>query len=179
VTYSQALRTWASTLNTTAKANLRLTVAPVDRRCPCGFDIDCRVVIAVNRQPAVTRQCPVSQGEVMLLPATRTGLRRRQEAVNFDDPLTALERHPFEDAHELSKAEIAYLAPPQGFHALQVQVLKAQHVVFVAQAMRQLKVKVTALVCYIRAVLSIGTSCALTCSSFRCPSYSKTAPQPP
>jgi hypothetical protein len=91
----------------------------------------------------------------MLLPATRTGLRRRQEAVNFDDPLTALERHPFEDAHELSKAEIAYLAPPQGFHALQVQVLKVQRIVFIAQPMRQLEVKVTALVCHVRAVLGI------------------------
>ena|SRR5690606_39096596 len=91
----------------------------------------------------------------MLLPATRTGLRRRQEAVNFDDPLTALERHPFEDAHELSKAEIAYLAPPQCFHPLQVQILEVQRIVFIAQPMRQLEVEITALVCHVRAVLGI------------------------
>lgn len=42
------LKAEASTLNTRAQANRRLTLAPVDRRCPCGFEIDCRVVIAVN-----------------------------------------------------------------------------------------------------------------------------------
>ena len=45
VTYSPCLKAGASTLSATAKANLRLIVAPVAQRCPAVFDVNCGVAI--------------------------------------------------------------------------------------------------------------------------------------
>ena len=45
VTYSPRLKVGASTLNATAKANLRLIVAPVAQRCPAVFDVNYGIAI--------------------------------------------------------------------------------------------------------------------------------------
>jgi len=68
------------------------------------------------------------------------------EAVNADDPFAALECHVLDDGDELGKAQIAHLAAPQPFHALQVQVFKHQHVVLVIQSIGEFEVEVSAFV---------------------------------
>jgi len=45
VTYSPRLKAGASTLSATAKANLRLIVAPVAQRCSAVFDVNYGIVI--------------------------------------------------------------------------------------------------------------------------------------
>ena len=45
MTYSPRLKAWASTLNATAKATLRLIVAPVAQRCPAVFDVNYGIAI--------------------------------------------------------------------------------------------------------------------------------------
>jgi len=47
VTYSPQLKLGASTINTRAQANPRLTLVPVGRRCPDAQNVDRRVVVAV------------------------------------------------------------------------------------------------------------------------------------
>ena len=82
----------------------------------------------------------------MPLTATRTDFCGGRETVNFDDLLTALEGDPFQDVHELTETQIAHLAAPHAFHASEVEVFKAQHIVFVAQRVSQLKVMIAALI---------------------------------
>ncbi|GEM_PF-2471417 len=89
----------------------------------------------------------------MAFPASRTGLSRWGKAVNFDDRLAALERHPFQNGHEAAKAQVAHLPSPHRFHAAQVQILKVQHIVFIAQPIRQLKVMTAPFVSHVCAVL--------------------------
>ena len=48
VTYSPCLKAGASTLSATAKANLRLIVAPVAQRCPAVFDVNYGIMIEVG-----------------------------------------------------------------------------------------------------------------------------------
>ncbi len=50
------LKAEASTIYAPAKANLRLTGAMVKHRCPDAFNVNRRVVIAVNGQTALTNQ---------------------------------------------------------------------------------------------------------------------------
>jgi len=45
VTYSPRPKAGASTLSATAKANLRLIVAPVAQRCPAVFDVNYGIAI--------------------------------------------------------------------------------------------------------------------------------------
>jgi hypothetical protein len=161
VTYSPQLKLGASTIRTPAKGNLRLTGAPVDCRRPGSFNVNGSVVVTVNHQTTIAFQRSVPQGEGMLLSTTRTGLRRRCETVYFDDLFPPPEGDPFQDAQELSKAQIAHLVSPQGFHPLQVQVFKIQHVVFVAQFMRQLEVVIQSGIRHITAVLCQRPPCPL------------------
>ena len=158
VTYSPRLKAGAATLNTTAKFDPRLSVAPIDCRCPGSFDVNGRIVIPVNRETTIAIQNPIAQGEIMLLSATGTGLGRWGEAVNLHDAFPTLERHPFQDAQEAAEAQIAHLASPHGLHTVQVQILKVQHVVFVAQSMCQFEMVVTSLIGYIGAMLGEGST---------------------
>jgi hypothetical protein len=153
VTYSPQLKLGASTVNTVAKANLRLTAALVAQRCPAVFDVDRRVVVSIDREATIAIQNSISQGEVMTLPTSRTGFCRWRKAINFDDVFAALEGHPFQDRQEAAKAQITHFATPQGFHALQVQVLKIQHIVLITQPMRQLEMMVAPFVGDVGAVL--------------------------
>ncbi len=152
VTYSPGLKAGASTLNTTAWANPRLSVAPVACRCPGTFDVDGRILVTVNRQPTRAVQRPVTQGEHVAASASRADLRRGRETVDLDNGLAAFLSYPLEDRQELGKAEVAQLPSPQCLHPGQVQVLKTQYIVLVAQPIGELEVSVAAFVGEVRVV---------------------------
>src|SRR5438105_3769849 len=88
------LKAGASTVNTPAKANLRLTGALVDHRCPDGFDVFRGVVVAVNREAAVAMQRPSSKGDIMVLSTVRTDFGGWRKASNFDNRFATLGRNP-------------------------------------------------------------------------------------
>jgi hypothetical protein len=62
---------------------------------------------------------------------------------DLQDGLAALSRDVLQNGHELMKRQIAHFTTPKRLHALQVQVFKAQHIPFVAQCVRQLKLLIT------------------------------------
>ena len=131
---------------TRAQANPRLTLAQIAHRCPCGFDVNRSIMIAVDSQPAVTSQHSIAQGEVMPFSTVRTELGGWRKAVDFHDRLAALQRDPFENTEETTKAKIAHLASPQGLHALQVEVFEVEGIVFITEAVRQLEVMIQSFV---------------------------------
>ena len=146
MTYSPRLKAGASTVNMPAKADLRLTGTLVGRRCPCALDVNRRVVIAVNGEATITRQSSISKGEIVLLSASRTYVSGGREAVNFDNSCAALEGYPLQSIDEFTKSKVTDFASPQRFHARQVQVLKVQDGVVVAQVMGELEMVITTLV---------------------------------
>jgi hypothetical protein len=66
--------------------------------------------------------------------------------VNLDDGLAAFGRNVPQDTHEVAKGQIAHFTTPQRFHTRDIEVFKTQHIIVVAQLVRQLKVGITALV---------------------------------
>ncbi len=88
----------------------------------------------------------LSQFHILAVTATGTLTGSPFPAAKLQNGLTAFDCDVLQDRHELGERQIAHLAPPQGFHPRDIQILKAQHLVVVAQLVRQLKVGVTALV---------------------------------
>lgn len=111
-------------------------------------DIYSRVLIAgLNRPARSTDECPIGQGHLLDRAAVRAGLCTWPKAINLDDFFTrSLLGHTVEDRHELGETQVANLPAPQPFHAVDVQVLEAQHVVFVQQFPGQLEMTVAALI---------------------------------
>src|SRR5690349_949771 len=95
----------------------------------------------------------------MLLSTDRTNLCGGLKAVNFDYALAPLEGYPFQHVQELPKTQVAHLASPQGFHTREVQILKVQHIVFIAQLMRQLEMMVKPRIRHMTAVPCQRSSC--------------------
>src|SRR5579859_912221 len=123
------------------------------RRCP-GVkqqthieNVHVGVVIPVHVQTAtLTAKGSLSQRNGLLMTASATDRGGALEAVNGGDMLAPLECDVLEDFQERAKAQVADLATPQLLHPIQVQVLKDQHVVCVAECMSQFEVKVSPLI---------------------------------
>ena len=103
----------------------------------------------------------ISQRDVGIRMLTHvTFLCRGIPAINFDYSFTTFECHPFQDIHELPKAQVGHFPSPHRLQAIEVQVLKTQYIVFVAQAVCQLEMMLVAL---------IGNVCAVFCQRPLCP----------
>ncbi|MDZ4762932.1 MAG: hypothetical protein SGI73_00175, partial [Chloroflexota bacterium] len=117
------------------------------RRCPGANDIDGSVVISADDETTgVAVKRSLSQFQLLQVSTVRTFTRRAFKLPDLDNRFPALERDPLQNRHELIERQIADLAPPQPLHPVDVQRLEAQSIVLVAQLMRQLEVRIAALV---------------------------------
>jgi len=94
-----------------------------------------------------------SKFQVLKMSAVGAFARCTFPAVDFANGLPAFESDPFQYIHEAGEAEVGNFAAPKRFHAVDIQVLEAHDIVFIAQVMCQLKMMVKPFVGNIRIVL--------------------------
>ena len=110
------------------------------------LDIDGGVLVPIVNRPAVgTGPFPIAQGQLPVKAAAiRAELATWEEPVDLHQGATMFPAVVFEDADELAKAQVGYLAAPQGLHAGEVQVLDEDRIVLRRQRMSRLVVKLPA-----------------------------------
>ena len=90
----------------------------------------------------------LTQFECLQVSTAGTFARCALKASDLNNGFPTLGCNVLEGIEELVERQITHFATPQGFHTLNIEVFKAQHIVVVAQLVRQLKVRVTAFVGY-------------------------------
>ena len=100
----------------------------------------------MQRTAIVARPTTIRQAQVLFVAAIATRLRRCIETINLDDTLSPLQRDPFKDRDELSKAQVGHFTSPKGFHTRETEVFKTDHVGLVAERVCQLEVPISTLI---------------------------------
>lgn len=103
-------------------------------------------VAVVDNTATSTDPTPIRQFQLLDMPTSGTGLRRRIEAVDQMNNFAFGGCNILQDAHELGTRNVAYFAPPHGLHPLHGKVFKKQLIVLIRQLMCQLEEPVAATV---------------------------------